>query len=379
MDKNVYILGAGFSKGLGLPLQDELLLFAKTVFFKDNDKFEHFKSVFTYQDKLSKMRKYLNYPLWNLEQLFNLVEMNNFYSKEGELSEIKKNFIQLIVDTILECTPDPFDTDTSLAKNKLNLKYTDRSLAKFELNPKYNDYLNFLNMFIEENENSGIKLHNDTIISFNYDLVIETVACVFNLKKLKEKKDLANSGIKLNCTFGKNNIKITDLKETFGNKYSKKDFPPYADISPFALDNSPDRAIKLIKLHGSINWKTDDGEIFIVPPTWNKSDAEIKKLWEIAYEELKQAKRIIVIGYSFPETDIYVKSLLALAVNENKILQNIYFINPDKDNARRSSLSLLDKNFERYCEYKEWSFQDFVQKNEGTDFIKEKLGRKVLI
>jgi hypothetical protein len=143
------------------------------------------------------------------------------------------------------------------------------------------------------------------------------------------------------------------------------------------LFSERNNAINLIKLHGSINWKTDDDKTFIVPPTWNKSDPQISQLWGNAYTELTQAKRIIVIGYSFPETDIYVKSLLALALNENKILQNIYFINPDRDVAKKICLSLLDKYFEKYCDYKEWRLSDFVGTTEGKQFIKDKLNREV--
>ena len=97
----------------------------------------------------------------------------------------------------------------------------------------------------------------------------------------------------------------------------------------------------------------------------------------MAYSELTTAKRIIVIGYSFPETDIYVKSLLALALNDNNILQNIYFINPDKDIVKKSSLSLLDNYFEKYCSYKEWKLSEFIGSAEGKQFIKDNLNREV--
>ena len=40
-DKNVYLLGAGFSKEIGLPLQDDFLLVAKEVFFKNPDLYGH--------------------------------------------------------------------------------------------------------------------------------------------------------------------------------------------------------------------------------------------------------------------------------------------------------------------------------------------------
>ncbi|MBI4838658.1 MAG: hypothetical protein HY806_05855 [Nitrospirae bacterium] len=61
-DKNVYILGAGFSKELGLPLQDDFLLVAKEVYFKDPSQYNHFKRVFDYQNSLSKMKNFLSYP-----------------------------------------------------------------------------------------------------------------------------------------------------------------------------------------------------------------------------------------------------------------------------------------------------------------------------
>ena len=112
-DKNVYILGAGFSKELGLPLQDDFILIAREVYFRDPNRYKHFEKVFRYQDELSRMRKYLNYPLWNLEQLFNLVEMDCFYSGRDDVLEIKNDFIKLINDTLTELTPNPFSHDAS--------------------------------------------------------------------------------------------------------------------------------------------------------------------------------------------------------------------------------------------------------------------------
>lgn len=362
-DKNVYILGAGFSKELGLPLQDDFLLVAKEVFFRDPKRYNYFENVFRYQDKLSKMRKFLNYPLLNLEQLFNLVEMDKFYSGDEEsISKIKNDFVKLINDTLLELTPNPF-----LSEPNANLK----------IDTRYWHYQRFLKMFFKESPDFKFVINpfNDTIISLNYDLVVETLVCIYNWEKTNSLSpmDLSNKAnyyIKLNSIFGKENIRVENIQQVFARKRNSAYFP---DNDIYSESES---SIKLIKLHGSINWvKVSDSETFIVPPTWNKTDSEIRRLWNIAYKELQEAKRIIIIGYSFPETDIYVKSLLTLALNENKILQNIYFINPDTSKVKEACLSLLDKHFEKHCEYKEWTFGQLMNHKNSFEFVTKNLNR----
>jgi hypothetical protein len=353
-DKNVYILGAGFSKEIGLPLQDDFLLVAKEVYFKSPDIYKYFEKVFDYQDELTKMKKYLNYPLLNLEQLFNLIEMDDFYSQSEKLREIKKLFINLICDVLIDKTPCPF--------------YHNSEGHLVADSNAYDNYVNFITLLIKSYR-PQFSLHNDTIISFNYDLVLEGAATIYNSERVDGNR-LYRDFFNFKTTFGKTNI-VSEPVANFFNKKDKSFFP--SNINIFS-DN--ENSIKLLKLHGSINWKSDNKDgTFIVPPTWNKSDPQIRLLWQEACKELMDARRIIVIGYSFPETDIYVKSLLGLAINQNKILQNIYFINPDKDIAKKSSLSLLDKFFEKYCDYKEWKFSHFMDTPEGRKFIEDSLNR----
>lgn len=358
-DKNVYLLGAGFSKEIGLPLQDDFLLVAKEVYFKDTSRYRHFKRVFEYQDKLSKMRQFLNYPLLNLEHLFNLIEMDIFYSKSTKVKKIKDDFAKLICDVLVDKTPCPFTHNRS------------GSLVQDQ---KYKNYISFMSLFIEKDKHQ-LSTHKDTIISFNYDLILEGASCIYNWKRNERHQyshAQSNNFIQFNTIFGKENIIVDQVNQYFTQNRPNSYFPP---MNLFSTD---DEALKLVKLHGSINWKTSSNDqTFIVPPTWNKSNPQIRKLWEVAYNEIMTAKRIIIIGYSFPETDIYVKSLLALALNENKILQNIFFVNPDKEIAKNACLSLLDKHFQKYCDYKEWKFSDFIASDEGKKFIKNLLNREV--
>lgn len=363
-DKNVYILGAGFSKELGIPLQDDFLQAAKDIYFQDTGTYKHFDRVFNYQDKLSKMRKFLSCDLFNLEQLFNLLEMDIFYSKDPKAISVKNDFLSLINDTLAKLTPTPYF-------------YNPQGALKFDYN--YQNYRSFISMFVQNDNTNKITTHNDTIISFNYDLVIEAATSVYNWDKecgITGKNHLLNSTdnpyLNLNVMFEKENFEVKNIAPFFKINRNESHFPPRN------LFSNSDSAIKLLKLHGSINWTTtNNNKPYIVPPIWNKSDPKVRKLWNIAYKELVEAERIIIIGYSFPETDIYVKSLLALALNENKKIQHIYFINPDTKKVKETYSSLIDTHFKKSCAYKEWTFSEFMTTHEGRDFIRDELSRTV--
>ena len=104
--------------------------------------------------------------------------------------------------------------------------------------------------------------------------------------------------------------------------------------------------IRLLKLHGSMNWLycTQCGCIqvkeaadisannlldfnahkcekcgsqqtsVIIPPTYFKNFVQygdnIRRVWENAYEALVNADHIVICGYSFPHADIHIKTLL---------------------------------------------------------------------
>lgn len=105
--------------------------------------------------------------------------------------------------------------------------------------------------------------------------------------------------------------------------------------------------VKILKLHGSLNWMLCEQckrmEIFneletfrikkycrnincnsilipfIVPPVWNKNVyvERLQSLWKEAINILEKADRIIIIGYSFPALDLYSIDLIRLAVELN--------------------------------------------------------------
>lgn len=107
-------------------------------------------------------------------------------------------------------------------------------------------------------------------------------------------------------------------------------------------------AVRVLKLHGSVNWirtkgKTPSFQVLedyrvaaeakevpeLVPPTWRKLFAkELVPIWGRALQELERATRIIVIGFSMPETDLHFKYLLASGLRKNVALREIVFVDP---------------------------------------------------
>jgi hypothetical protein len=116
----------------------------------------------------------------------------------------------------------------------------------------------------------------------------------------------------------------------------------------------------LLKLHGSSNWgvcgnclneilvlqgKVTDSpgqfqsercgkcgrqgfQPLLIPPSWDKSEYQgiMTRVWARAVAELKSATRICVIGYSMPQSDLFFKYLLTLALSQNHRLYKLQVV-----------------------------------------------------
>lgn len=136
--------------------------------------------------------------------------------------------------------------------------------------------------------------------------------------------------------------------------------------------------VHLLKMHGSFNWMVcqDCGNFYIfaredayphsliyrrnkeypgveeppdhnldwiiVPPTLKKdfSGKVLQTVWHKAYKALLHADNIVIIGYSLPATDFYVKRLFHQAASKNLKLKQVEIV--DKQNAVNPDL-LLEK------------------------------------
>jgi hypothetical protein len=107
---------------------------------------------------------------------------------------------------------------------------------------------------------------------------------------------------------------------------------------------------RLLKLHGSLNWRLDGqqrlelvddpyarraaDELCIIPPLWQKSfeNPPFHDLWISSRALLTTRKALLFIGYSLPATDVYTQAMLRIDVPE---LDFLLIANPDSEARAR--------------------------------------------
>lgn len=200
---------------------------------------------------------------------------------------------------------------------------------------------------------------NDTVVSFNYDCLIDT--------SLKEAADRSWN------TKGGYGIELSDPNKNWD--------PERTGRGPIAT-----HPIRLLKLHGSLNWDRSNGENpeqlrlrdapycpanrakkEVVPPVWNKevlNDPVLKELWKEARKRLPTGKVLVVIGYSAPQTDLVSQALIRVSASErksNQKLTHLIVVNPDRE-ARNDVINLVENGMDATTSVIEiGSFQEFSE------------------
>jgi hypothetical protein len=311
-NKVVYILGAGFSAPLGIPVMDNFIFEAKDMCFSDSQDYSHFTNVFDRIESMSKIKNAYRADLYNIEEVLSILEMDVFLDDSPKTTDDIQTFIK---DVIKYYTPDFPDTPQDLHSGWGEVMFTnERSLQR------YGFFLgNLLNLKVTQQLNRNpepedLKISSESTgerygaISMNYDLVVEKV-----MNYLKRNFDLSDE---INLSYSSR-----DRTE------DKLNFP-------------------LAKLHGSVG-----GDLDIIPPTWNKSSAgEVLETWELAKSLLEDANKIRILGYSLPDTDSYINYLLKSSQLNNEHLKQIDVICLDDGGVKA--------RYDEFIHFKNYRFKD---------------------
>lgn len=294
MNRDVFFLGAGFSKAI---LSDYPTLIDLSKYIKDSFEFEK-------------------------------ESVNKHY--RDEVPHTYKNNIETLLTYLSSSLP--FKTDVQLSADEALYKDITGKLASY--------FISKMDVDREKLETMMQKLfpllnfivqNNCTCITLNYDLLLENLIAKGSpgiLEHYEKFYKMPINPIRLRYAFS-DCIYATD-------DYSSRQLP------------------EIIKLHGSINWlysgitPTDpifcksfgrhqaesyldsDLKTFIVPPVLDKNsqyfNTVLKALWKNAYDKLCYAENIFIYGFSFPATDLSIRFLFQNAI-ENNPYANIYVIN----------------------------------------------------
>jgi hypothetical protein len=98
-----YLLGAGFSAPLGLPVMNNFLIKSKDIYASESEKYPHFKEVFDQITAMNVAKSYYSADLFNIEEILSMLEIQEFI----ERGRLRESFIQYIRDVIKYYTPLP--------------------------------------------------------------------------------------------------------------------------------------------------------------------------------------------------------------------------------------------------------------------------------
>jgi len=338
MSKTVYILGAGASyshSNKEFPLINDIFKVAKKLLVTSL-----ITDINTLNPNYGCVEDYIvnkfNKSIFNIKQKLNIEDI--LTNLEIDIEKTKSNDLQIIRDRII----------TIILVTFILL---DRKSVYYKRNGEYFLFFDRLK-------------DNDTIITYNWDLLLDNILdrerIISNIKNIGQVED----GI---------------LKKQYLRMLM--DLSAYRDLSwdrtsaPYEQYNSKGY---YLKLHGSIDWlycpnedcglyskvfpvKNVSGEYLIadykchecssrmkhliIPPILNKNYSSfpfVKKLWNIALEELQSADELVIWGYRLPPTDFYNRWLFR---QKSDKLKKVSIINPECFRKRKNKELRKNKIF----------------------------------
>lgn len=351
-DHNVYVLGAGFSANAGYPLITNFMNVMKDSldWLTKNKRTEEIKAIelaLQFQQILRPASDRICVDVENIEELFSLA-----FSKVQGTTDTFRNSLAISIAATLDFAKNnnPQEKCSITLGNMSEYPPSPQGFRQAPDKRYESDLYDFILGVMAGNRKKGWA-RKDTIITFNYDLLVEDA--------------LANFGIP---------IAYGGLHEaSLGNFHETKYHPGQPELIGLS-DPLPEDHVRVIKLHGSVNWmlnpefdpQSDSGAakyrvivlddyqatwnyqqayenhhrvqdgvpptLLLAPPIWSKDlrnlNAPLSNVWNAAVRAIETATRIIVIGYSMPQTDPYFKYLLAAGLSENISLRKLFFINP---------------------------------------------------
>jgi len=304
MQKIAYILGAGFSKPLGLPIMSDFIDMAKDLYSRDSQKYSYFSDVFRFiHDDLAWVKTVYEADLNNIEEVLSILEMLHILDKVREKAVIEyKRFLSDVIDYY---TPK-FNMPSNLTRIERGDYLSDEELLHT----------------IARTRARNIQAQASNFY-FPSSLIKNYIYFVLGLFNAKLETTSVEKALRITCTSIENPYAeysiITLNYDLILEKIASflSNFAKGKEIR-FSSGGATDKFPVIAHLHGSVDHQN------IIPPTWQKTiDKTIEEDWQTAYDRLGSANHIRIIGYSLPITDSYIRYLLKASILKNNELKSI--------------------------------------------------------
>jgi hypothetical protein len=341
MAKIVFVLGAGFSKSAGFPVQSEILsLVTDSLFVGGSDILSDAgPPTAEFREQRRKLVEFLNQSFLSrdqrLEDIFTLLDqaISNRATFGGysltQLIELRDTWIRAILFCLHKCS--------------------ERHLAK-----PASDYVRFAAWLIRKRLEAGIGGDPVSVLCLNWDSLVED--SVFHV--LRQVHGLRRV-----------DIDYTVYTTPLSSNSAVCPHTPSPKQKAAGIFN-----LKLLKLHGSTTWlrcpnsglvytalgmKACASELYVTPrpspfmdahratasgsapllepyiitPTFSKvfDLPHIQTTWHNAFVELREASQVIFVGYSLPDADYHLRVLLIRAIRPGTNIRVILSPSDDPD------------------------------------------------
>jgi hypothetical protein len=339
MNDNVIILGAGASVDAGIPVLSNFVqvmwetAIRKTVYkepLSETD-CEIFRNAIKVRDELDHYHGRANFDDRNIEDILSILTFNLYEGKSNDRKRL--NWIIKAIERTIELY--------------CKVKYDEKKNMIQEFGN--HTYIEFWDALLNHDDQDI-----PTIISFNYDLVLERALLqLLNNTAYKANQRYSNNVISFDYYF-KNIESIKYLIKHQDYSLARSFNLTSGTRAEYFETERKDIQVKLLKLHGSINFTLENSKqkratqaaekSYILPPVFSKNNSRtIQPVWKEALISLRKAKNIVFIGYSLPQTDIYMQYFLKSSFGPNNSLNKIFVFDPALYKDSIDSRNMIDR------------------------------------
>lgn len=323
----VYVLGAGFSYGAKVPLQAKIL------------------------ERLRQLRLAIDTPEADFFERMPIELAVHFQDTWGKIQEFLDKIFSGVMNPSLEDVFTLLDQTIETRGYCLGMNWVDLEMVRTAL------YKAIVILFLDCKHTGGIDLllyrhialelmvqrlaarqsgRGVSVISVNWDCILED-AIYWCLEKL-ETKAIDIDYCCYSIPFEGTSRHTTSILQKAKNLYNLKVMKLHGSVNWLLCPNCNRLSVGLGAtaeqlceytigrrcLECSESWLSDEGtevtgailEPFIISPTFMKQfdNVHIQMVWHNAYMDLCRADKVVFIGYSLPEADYHLRTLLKRAI-----------------------------------------------------------------